>query len=92
MDIGTAFGWDQGISTIITNYYFLGNINNFSIDDFTGKRFNASVGASFVIEIGMGVSISRVDGGVIVGISNHIGVSPPGPSGNFNFGRTWLRK
>jgi hypothetical protein len=71
------------------NIIFFGSYDNFSAEDFFGERINASIGASFGIEVGYGLTYMKVDGGVIVGISRHIGFSPPGFSGNINKGESY---
>lgn len=89
LDIGTAVGWDQGISGIRTEYYFLGNYKKFSASDFYGERISLSLGASMGIEVGYGLTYMNVDGGILLGISKYIGISPPGVSGNINIGESY---
>lgn len=41
------------------------------------------------MEVGAGVSFATPEhGGLIIGISRSVGFSPPGPSGNINWGST----
>lgn len=40
------------------------------------------------MEVGYGISYMNVNGGVIIGVSKHLGFSPPGLSGNFNIGES----
>ncbi len=52
---------------------------------------SVSLGGSLFVEIGGGISVAPVQsGGYIIGISSHVGVSPPGLSGNVNFGTSSL--
>jgi RHS repeat-associated protein len=80
-DFGYAIGYDVGGGVEITEYYYIGS-GKLYVTDFSGKRFTAEGGYSiFGIELGAGTVVSPVaDGGVIIGISYHIGVSTPGPS------------
>lgn len=94
-DAGLAIGWDQGASAVFTEYYYVnlfGSNRPLQAGDFQGLRFSASIGASAVIEGGFGLSIAPIDpanGIYVIGKSHHYGVSPPGISGNVNFGWTW---
>lgn len=88
-DFGIAGGYDVGASVVMTSYYFVGDINQLKIGDFEGSRWSVSVGLSFVLELGGGFMVAPVPGkGYIIGKMGHIGVSPPGPSGNINWGKT----
>lgn len=91
-DVGFAGGYDIGVNVPFSKYYYTGDISTLTAKDFTGLRFSVSVGFSAFIEGGMGVSVAPVaHGGYIIGISPHIGVSPPGVSGNFNTGFTGFK-
>lgn len=88
-DFGVAAGLDVGASVVMTSYYFVGDTNQLKIGDFEGSRWSLSLGLSFIVELGGGFMVAPVPGkGYIIGKSQHIGVSPPGPSGNINWGRT----
>jgi RHS repeat-associated protein len=94
-DIGIAVGYDIGISVVGTKYYYTGDIKQLTAKDFTGFRYSASAGYSYYVEIGGGFSIAPVNygrSGFIIGVSVHLGVSPPGMSGNINTGHTGLKK
>lgn len=62
---------------------------------FNGRRWEVSGGFSFYgAEVGAGVVYAPVpeSGGIIIGISYQVGISPPGPSGHFNYyGKTELK-
>ncbi len=73
-----AVGIDIGASLVQTNYYYLGDINRMTINLFEGNRYSISGGYSFGIEVGGGISLAPLSNGdYILGISKHIGVSPP---------------
>ncbi|WP_181872024.1 SpvB/TcaC N-terminal domain-containing protein [Marinilabilia salmonicolor] len=88
-DFGIAGGYDVGASVVGTSYYYVGDINNMKLEHFKGSRWSISLGLSYVIEIGGGFMIAPLQNGdYIIGKMGHIGVSPPGPSGNINWGQT----
>jgi len=88
-DFGIAAGGDVGASVVVTSYYFVGDINQLKIGDFEGSRWSLSLGFSFIVEFGGGFMVAPVPGkGYIIGKMGHIGVSPPGPSGNISWGQT----
>ncbi|UXX79433.1 hypothetical protein N7E81_18955 [Reichenbachiella carrageenanivorans] len=88
-DAGLAVGLDVGVSVVLTNYYYTGNSNNLTLNDFNGFRFSGSIGMSAYLELGGGLSIAKTKSGhFIIGVSKIVGMSPPGPSGNFNVGFT----
>jgi len=89
VDYSFAVGFDVGASTVVTKYYYTGDVSQLTMSDFQGLRWSGSIGFSAVAELGIGVSVAPVDrGGWIIGVSNHVGVSPPGVSGNVNGGWT----
>jgi hypothetical protein len=88
-DGGVAGGVDIGASFVITEYYYIGNINNFRIQDLQGFRVSGTLGFSIGIEVGAGALVAFPrPGEKIIGISHYVGVSPPGVSGNVNLGGT----
>jgi RHS repeat-associated protein len=95
VDIGLAIGYDLGVSILFTSYFFTGDIDRLSIQDFRGFRVAGSYGLSYFLEGGWGISIAPVNygrDGYIIGITGHVGVSPPGFSGNINVGFTGKKK
>jgi RHS repeat-associated protein len=89
-DFGIAGGLDIGATTVITSYYFVGNIQEMSINDFQGRRWAFNLGFSLLgIELGGGYLVAPVPGkGYIIGKMFQLGGSPPGLSGNINIGTT----
>ncbi|WP_439185838.1 RHS repeat-associated core domain-containing protein [Carboxylicivirga taeanensis] len=86
-DWGLSLGFDLGASFEVTEYYYLGP-GQLDLDMFDGPRWEATGGFSFYgVELGTGVVVAPVPttGGSIIGISYHIGISPPGPSGHVNY-------
>jgi hypothetical protein len=87
LDGGYAIGYDVGLSYSYTEYYYLGNINDFRIQDMMGLRGAISIGESVGVELGGGAVLAAPrPGAFIIGFSYHIGFSKPGISGNINFG------
>ena len=92
-DLSISSGYDVGASAVMTKFYYTGDVSTLTLSDFDGFRFTGSMGVSVVIEVGGGISVAPViHGGYIIGISTHIGVSPPGISGNAGSGWTRLKK
>jgi len=88
-DYGYAYGWDWGASGVLTAYYYVGNVSNLRMNHFKGDRYSASVGYSFGFEVGGGYMVAPLaNGDYIIGKMIHLGISPTGPSGNFNDGAT----
>ena len=87
-----AFGLDLSGSIEETNYWYTGDIENFRIETFNGKRTEVNIGGSYGIDLGIGVSASDPDayGGRLIGVKAFIGVgwSPFVISGNINRGKT----
>jgi RHS repeat-associated protein len=75
-----------------TKYFYLGNINNFTNQDFEGKFYSSSI--SLAVEGAYGAitisSSSDNNGALIIGVTYSIGVGLPfGPAGNFSAGKTF---
>ena len=88
-DFGLAAGLDVGASVVMTSYYYVGDINNMRLEHFQGSRWSLSLGFSFGVELGGGFMIAPLQNGdYIFGRMVHIGASPPGLSGNINWGQT----
>jgi RHS repeat-associated protein len=88
-----SFGFDIGASAVMTKYYYTGDKWSLLLSDFDGFRYHGSIGFSIGIEGGFGISIAPVQrGGYIIGVSTHVGISPPGLSGNIGSGWTRLKK
>ncbi|SMO62192.1 RHS repeat-associated core domain-containing protein [Saccharicrinis carchari] len=84
-----AVGLDYGLSWQLTSYYFVGDVSKMGINDFLGRSYSFSVGASWWIEVGGGYLIAPVENkGYIIGKTVHLGVSPPGVSGHIGVGQT----
>jgi hypothetical protein len=88
-DAGIAIGVDIGASAVLTSYYYVGNINNMKLNHFKGNRWSISGGLSYYVEAGGGYMIAPLSNGdYIIGKMVHLGISPPGVSGNINWGET----
>lgn len=88
-DGGLAVGFDIGLSYVYTEYYYLGDINDFRYNDLLGNRTSVSGGFSIGLEAGQGAVFAFPrKGAMIIGVSYYIGISPPGFSGNVNYGST----
>ncbi|OYT15853.1 MAG: hypothetical protein B7C24_10835, partial [Bacteroidetes bacterium 4572_77] len=90
-DVGFGVGLDIGMSTVISEYYYTGSASSFTYNTFNGSRIAVQVGASYWVEGGVGLSIAKTNGEYLIGLSYHVGISPPGFSGNTNWGKTYVK-
>lgn len=90
-DFGVALGLDVGASVVVTSFYFVGDVNDMRLEHFSGSRWGVSGGISCGFELGGGYMVAPLkNGNYIIGKMASVGVSPPGPSGNINWGKTIL--
>ncbi len=72
-----SLGANTGI--LITAYYYIGNVSNFSIVSFMGESVNININGGEIFTVGINVSGLKDDSGgylIGVGVSGGVGVSP----------------
>ncbi len=52
VDGDVSVGFDLGVFAVLTSYYFVGDVNNMSLEGFKGTRLSASAGFSIILELG----------------------------------------
>ena len=68
--------FDASAGILVTQYYVVGpNANKVTMKDFSGTFTSFDIGASFVVDVGVGASFSTpFKGATIIGISTTVGV------------------
>ncbi|MBN1416028.1 MAG: RHS repeat-associated core domain-containing protein, partial [Bacteroidales bacterium] len=87
---GWTGGWDHSIGVSLTNYYYTGDLEDFSIQVFKGKWTSVSIGVLF-LEAGFVYWPNQINGitvGWVFGVTGSIELSPNLVSGNITRGTT----
>jgi RHS repeat-associated protein len=88
-DINIGPGWDISATVIKTDYYYTGNPNELTLENFEGPKISVNFSYSYMgVEVTGTISFSNVNNFLLIGISTGAGIGMPGPGGGLNGGVT----
>jgi len=91
-DLLWAYGFDMSVSLKETNYWYVGNIDNFSIQSFNGYGYEFNLAGTVLADFGITIGTMEPDpvhGGYLIYVGFSVGVGvPSGMSGNINKNQT----